>query len=594
LDIMLDSGTALGIVSVAFHTFSGCIKGCQLLIEAADMPQNYEYLRNRLRLEELKLLDWWVVSRKETEKDVAPNDKNDAIVATLMHIQALTLDMTKIRDQYGLVLQASGYGGPQQISEDVPTELPLAGEQKAIWRKALDHAAVSWKMCPQRVRWVLFDGAKFEQLLLRFTGLNDTMLQFLQAEERRHHYKIQEETHLRVLAMHHNVGLLQQLVQALHVGATQAPPLPNKDLRRDTNTKFAKLAKLKALNMDTESSTKAHLKSNHGTAQAPVAQCIDITHISFSVEPVGRDRSAQQAVGVYSDKAVWIEWKIVDVEAMDIPFSYVVERVSRLSILLQSTEKLEELPLPICLGYILDPGLNRIGLVFEASLSTQPLVPESLHQRLQTCMKPSLSIRVAMAQKLASGLNYLHATGWLHKSLRSDNILFHGDDNNEWLSFWVSGFEYARPADPDELTEQPSSDKTHELYRHPDVQFDVPRDGPYGFRAPHDVFSLGVVLLEIAVWQPVNHFLGVSLTQRLSRAIIRKSRAQLMDDMSLSIAEAEAGHRFAEAIRLCLASEVILEQSDDVTDNGEQEHLKIGVEGNCLGDVVSILGGIDV
>ena len=52
----MDPVIALGVVSIAFHLFSGCIKGCKILMEDIDMPKDYDSLRHQLKLEKLKML----------------------------------------------------------------------------------------------------------------------------------------------------------------------------------------------------------------------------------------------------------------------------------------------------------------------------------------------------------------------------------------------------------------------------------------------------------------------------------------------------------------------------------------------------------
>jgi Prion-inhibition and propagation len=98
----MDPGIALGGASIAFHVFSGCIKGCQLLAEAGNMPKEYEYLRHRLKLEELKLIDWWRSSRLMEEaasQDTQAQEKMQAMIDSLGQIQSLALDINKIKQR---------------------------------------------------------------------------------------------------------------------------------------------------------------------------------------------------------------------------------------------------------------------------------------------------------------------------------------------------------------------------------------------------------------------------------------------------------------------------------------------------------------
>lgn len=123
----MDPGTALNAVSLAFQVFSGCIKGCQLLLEAQGMPENFDYLRHRLKLEELKLLDWWLASRLVEaieSPDPQVREKRRAMIGSLEQIQSVTLDLKRIQGRYGLMFEVANpdmWPGGVQSSSESPT-----------------------------------------------------------------------------------------------------------------------------------------------------------------------------------------------------------------------------------------------------------------------------------------------------------------------------------------------------------------------------------------------------------------------------------------------------------------------------------------
>jgi len=110
MDLVSGTGIALAGVSLAFQTFSGCIKGYQLLIEARDMPKTHEYLRTRLLLEQYKLLNWAVVSKlwyrnPSTQHGGLMQPNEQAIIAVLEQIRSLLLDIDSIRERYKLTIK---------------------------------------------------------------------------------------------------------------------------------------------------------------------------------------------------------------------------------------------------------------------------------------------------------------------------------------------------------------------------------------------------------------------------------------------------------------------------------------------------------
>ena len=98
-----------------FHLFSACIKGCKLLADAHGMPKEYEYLRHRLKLEELKLLDWWLSHASNATFEVEfsglqAHQREQTVIESLEQIKSLTFEVGEINERYGLSLQESDDG----------------------------------------------------------------------------------------------------------------------------------------------------------------------------------------------------------------------------------------------------------------------------------------------------------------------------------------------------------------------------------------------------------------------------------------------------------------------------------------------------
>ena len=122
----------------------------------------------------------------------------------------------------------------------------------------------------------------------------------------------------------------------------------------------------------------------------------------------------------------------------------------------------------------------------------------------QHMSKPMLSQRIAIAWKLASSLSYLHTTDWLHTGVHSGNVLFQCDgDKIDMENPIMSGFGYSRPQSTKTTTR--SLDPRWDIYRWPTIQNDVPKEGMS--RNTYDIYSFGLLLLEIAHWQPLRKLL---------------------------------------------------------------------------------------
>ncbi|RBR09917.1 hypothetical protein FVER53590_25664 [Fusarium verticillioides] len=111
---------------------------------------------------------------------------------------------------------------------------------------------------------------------------------------------------------------------------------------------------------------------------------------------------------------------------------------------------------------------------------------------------PSLTLRFHTALSISLAIGAFHADGWLHKSMRSESIRFFYDQDDRCIykNPYLVNFEYSRPEMADTIFAS-DPDVGRNLYRHPDRQ-GLPT---VKFNKAHDLYSLGVVLLEIGVWQ---------------------------------------------------------------------------------------------
>jgi hypothetical protein len=115
----------------------------------------------------------------------------------------------------------------------------------------------------------------------------------------------------------------------------------------------------------------------------------------------------------------------------------------------------------------------------------------------------SLSERYRIAHDLAETVLQLHTAGWLHKAICSDNILFVERGSLTWENGtvhgpYITGYEYSRNTFED--TEKFPADPTLELYQHPLSQGSG-QVSDVSFRKSFDLYALGCVLVELALWQ---------------------------------------------------------------------------------------------
>lgn len=127
--------------------------------------------------------------------------------------------------------------------------------------------------------------------------------------------------------------------------------------------------------------------------------------------------------------------------------------------------------------------------------------PRSLRDLLLNGPAPSsLSFRFDMARELVKAVSYVHTFGFVHKTIRPESVLTFASMDTERIgsrSVFLVGFENFRREDG--WTQRRGDDTLERnLYRHPSRQGACPRED---YVMQHDIYSLGVCLLEIGLWQ---------------------------------------------------------------------------------------------
>lgn len=569
------------------------------------------------------------------------------VVEVLAQMQALATGFIKYKGRYGSLvpdLEAN------EDHEQVPlAQSALEASTGGNFRDFVPHITrfldealhiATSSTLPRRVRWAIQDNDKFEGLINRLKELNDALLNLLDTNVGKNILETTRETRMSVLQLHNKIDDLNQLVKALlpisghskgsgdsigwiqeyegeyriktnpvsHASRRMIEPIQKDDMI------IAKLARFKASNASIEEGTSldSQIVKDLAIAQ-PDTRLKDARlprkFIRVDEDPPSARLQPRHSNGRYTPSAsktqqIWIEWKkYVPSDSRLSPKPIILDRVQKLAALLCDFNKPSSLRVPTCLGYFDDgeheyakrdpededeeaadrPPEYRFGFVF--------LKPEggsvvTLHHLLNKAPKPSLSRRIALAQAIANCLLSLHSVNWLHKSLRSSNILFAGKESSlptstheiDLASPFVSGFDYARPASSGEMTEVPTIRSENSLYRHPNAHGEEEREG-ISFKKSFDIYSLGVILTEIAVWYPVEELLkkqdGEDRSEAAKLSPRRKAnwtakdvRNTLLGIAAIDAVEAGAGARFEAAVNICLkGSEALgLDAKEDESD----------------------------
>lgn len=371
---------------------------------------------------------------------------------------------------------------------------------------------------PFRVRWVMVDKEAFEALLKDLHFLTERIHELMGEYRENRIQEITSKTYREMILARNDINELRDLLDAVASLLKASETNTNAICRKENDEILQDLLRLKEINCvsnelvlrienDADLDIEKDLKGIISVNQYDADTLRD--HFTYAKAEGTKDfpmprrpRGVLNKDGV--DFEVWIEWRTID----DIVKGTLQDKESKLrtATLAQMlhNKKPRHLYSPICIGYIDDcERHNRHGWIFKMpDGSNEGTTLKTLHSMLgQSQHKPTLSQRISLAWKLASSLLYLHTTSWLHKGIHSGNVIFSFDEDRfDPEKPILSGFEYSRPQSNRTTTR--SLDPQWDIYRWPSIQNEMPKMA--NSRKTYDIYSLGLVLLEIAHWKPLH------------------------------------------------------------------------------------------
>lgn len=141
--------------------------------------------------------------------------------------------------------------------------------------------------------------------------------------------------------------------------------------------------------------------------------------------------------------------------------------------------------------------IQSFDMVFRAPNDSAAV--RCLREALLRPIKVSLSYRVDIAQQLAKSVNYVHALNFVHQSIRPESFLVWNGTESKLPATFLVGFEKFRSADGD-TNLVGDAEWAANIYRHPSRQGERLVEL---YKMQHDIYSLGICLLEIGLWAPL-------------------------------------------------------------------------------------------
>ena len=584
------AGIGLAVVSLAAQCFLGTMQGTeffrkhfgadkflaiQLISSARNLEPEYKYLTVRLRLEQQRLYNWslevGLIKYLEDEEITSTKSlmgmKHNTVLDTLEQLYGLALGFVKCKDKYAHLVPDEDDKTHSQAHDALEWGLNRFPDLMLFLKKPRSSVSLIQGL-PKRLKWAGFYRDRYEELINRFRDFNDTLIDLVDSDARVAIRESTRETNTTILHLHTKIDELVTLTKALMpetpTGSANSSPTASHLSDFQQKDDLLRLAYFKAVSTTVEDNS--YFASDYpeiegrqlaefkiGRSDIQLYSALELTSDRSEAEyhPLGKPR-----------QRVWIEWRECD-PIFEIQPNTKPSRIDKLVALLSNRQKPDLLRVPNCIGYFDDPERkendnrrSRLGFVFEKP--TNPTAsPISLRDLLKTRSKPLLTERVALAKVISKCLMSLHSVNWLHKSLRSHNIIFFPEAGNtiNYSCPYLSGFGYARPTFREDMTEIPSQNPEYDMYRHPRTHSLGPWEGRQGFKRTFDIYSLGVVLVEIANWETIDEVLKIADPSSLDDATLAGIQRQLLEKkVYMKNVGANAGVRFRNATLSCLDS----------------------------------------
>lgn len=495
---------AVGAAAAALQFLGACIEGFMLLTTAHNLGRDASTIVCMLNLQEIQLTDWARQAGLLTDElSLDPRLNIAAVAETLSQIKDLLQSTDKLKTRYNLKLVEEKPEHYVTTATQDPNEsnraIVFTGISEATRKDVLDRAKIAQKTnFAKRMWWAAVDKEKIEKLVGDIHFLIRALWNLLTPLRNDDFAKSLDSVLSNVVRM--NTGF-QQLV-------TINESLVSIQARLDAKAEpevgtLASTAELKAVQIaleDTDNSTGILNGTDIPKRQEMLKKLERLSRQKLtSFTPLKKDD--KRGTAVYDGESVFVEWKYV-ASAMR---SKILPRAENLAALL-SIRKDQTFQSLICKGLLEDD--QRLGFIYQQpSAIKSPVEPRSLHDFFSRggIEPPSLSDRIRLALRLTQVVRNFHRTGWLHKALRSENIIFFNARDASVAvrstDFVLTGFNFARLAAPTEISEQPSADPKHDIYRHPSAL----GQPSVSFNELMDTYSLGVILLEIAEWRAIRY-----------------------------------------------------------------------------------------
>jgi hypothetical protein len=477
-----------------------------------------------------------------------------AAVVGMSSIKQVLSDTAELKRSYGLDGMDEVTAGSQMLAELRGISLLDNAVVEADYKRRIEEAEKMQKQIGimKKLKWTIVDKEKFGTLVERLTGLNNGL------------YSLIEPLEANLLSK----AVVGELLRTMDVGRIRVLGAAARGTSNASDVASLAALRERALDILRNPDTIPNMdlpEKSKGLILRKTALGFQRTVGSYQ-----RPNSNTSA----SATSVLVEWKVIEANLTGKERELLDKTTNSLAYFLSEAEKTSSFRSLTCLG-ITKPKSDsaesvRYGLVYQfpGSISNGTSPPTLYDMLGDDEREMDLGNKFRVAQILAQSLYEIHVANWLHKAICSENVIFTRQTNSSEHrispnSVYLAGYEFSRPGRLRDPT-QPAGDAARGAHAHPAY-----RDGGTRYRRVFDIYSLGVVLLEIGTWQ------------RAAGSVRPGRTARDMQDLCIESCERELGPAmgrvYLNAVLCCLTGDSAASGLDAI-DEAEPDWDKLSAE----------------
>ncbi|KAK0392720.1 hypothetical protein NLU13_2215 [Sarocladium strictum] len=564
----------IGVVGFAVQCFDAIVSVMTLLQNLRDADNRTALLGCKLQIEQHILLIW---GREHGMKDgtlatrIPEESQQRLVLVILQSMLALIGESDKLRLKYGIEHVAElparsntnsqhelGLRTEAQAASSVPlanftymhissTDSDQAAMPSSETADATKKRLQSWRTSLPLLRkcsWVVKDAKKFEELIDNLRYFNESLVRL---------------TNTRT----------QTVMAASNALLSNCSTAGMQTLAAASSAQYPEMASAAVLGSTVAEADRMgdQVQRSNPTSQRQRDMRILTDQLQLAHKSASRAlTTAVFASPTSGEQNVIIQWRVFQSSLDPLTRPKTIRRIEGTARVLSQAKPASICVLDCC-GYVCQD--DKMGYVFSyPSGCSSHRTPRTLFQMIDSSSgsrhnvpPPPLETRMELAKKLCTTIYWIHVSGIVHKGIRSDNVLLFrwGAECTERITDpFLIGFDHSRRDDDATVTRTASSPE-QDMYRHPDALFSE------SMRSTklQDLYSLGLVLLEIGSWFSLRQLAGDTHVSELRDHL-------LADGGPVSQLPYRMGTRYMEMVKLCIQGSFDIDE-DEVRGNAVQE-----------------------